>query len=99
MSAIDIDLDDLEAKARAALDEAATLFDRDRAAYQFRAAANPAAVLELLERLRAAEEVCELTDSEECHGAAFESGSMWKTKKVRQALQEWRRAVEATTKP
>jgi hypothetical protein len=58
-----IDLDDLEAKARAAVlaiaepDVSMTLVERDRAAYQFRLATTPGAVLELVERLRAAEAI------------------------------------------
>jgi hypothetical protein len=50
-----VDLDKLAELARAALDEKSTLVERDRAAYQLRAAANPAAVLALVERVRAAE--------------------------------------------
>jgi hypothetical protein len=62
------DLDDLEAKVRAAVlaiakpDGSMTLVERDRAAYQFRLATTPAAVLDLVQRVRAAEGRCFQSD-------------------------------------
>lgn len=86
-------LDKLEQLARAAIDETATLVDRDRAAYQLRALANPAAVLELVRRLRAAEGALDHWRQAALHYKLW--GRDGNPAELDQALHFERRAIEA----